>query len=114
MGASTFAGLWSLIADTWRWPTAIAVAQMQQQLGWQRAAAQWLTDPRVDHGAPPARAWMQIVSGWFALPFELLRAQHAAAARVGWLPRSAIESASFGRALERAERMTLGPLARRR
>lgn len=114
MGASTFVGFWSLVAEAWRWPTTVAVAQLQHQLGWQRATSQWLIEPGADRGAPPARDWLEIVSGWFALPFELLRAQHAAAARAGWLPRSALESARFGQALERAEQMALGPLARRR
>lgn len=70
------------------------------------------SNPRA--GAAAGRSLIDTVSGWAALPFEFLRAQHTAAVRAGWLPRSAIESARFGKALERAEQLTLGPLARRR
>lgn len=69
---------------------------------------------RAAFDARPARAFGEVVAGSLALPFEMLRAQHAAAAIAGVVPMSVIESARFGQALEVAERLTLGPFARRR
>lgn len=114
MGASKFVGLWAIVAEAWRWPAALIAVQLQRYFGWRRAALQWAANPRIEGAAQPARALGRLVAGSLALPFETLRAQHAAAALAGAVPMSMIESARFGRALEAAERLALGPFARRR
>lgn len=71
-------------------------------------------DRQAEGAARPARAFGELVAGSLALPFEMLRAQHAAAAIAGVVPMSIVESARFGRSLEAVERLALGPFARRR
>jgi hypothetical protein len=73
-----------------------------------------LETSRAEGATRAAWAVGQVVAGSLALPFEMLRAQHAAAALAGAVPMSAIEAARFGQALEAAERLALGPFARRR
>jgi hypothetical protein len=46
------------------------------------------------------------------LPFDLARAQHAAAVLAGAWPRSLLESTQFEQQLDAIERLALGPLAR--
>lgn len=48
-----------------------------------------------------------------AWPFDLARAQHAAGVQAGFQERSLLASAEFERRIDRLERLTLGPLARR-
>ena len=47
-----------------------------------------------------------------ALPFDLLRLQHAAGVLAGAWPRSLLESTRFEQQLGAMERLALGPLAR--
>ena len=47
-------------------------------------------------------------------PFDVAREQYAAAVKAGMLPKSSIQSAQAARMIDSAERMTLGPLARKR
>lgn len=48
-----------------------------------------------------------------AMPFDALRFAYASAVRAGLVERSILASRDFERSLDRLERMTLGPLARR-
>ena len=48
-----------------------------------------------------------------ALPFDAVRAQYAAAVRLGWVDRSLLASARVERLLASVEHLALGPLARR-
>ena len=48
-----------------------------------------------------------------SLPFDTLRAQYAKAAQVGLIPRSMLAQRDFERAVGSAERLALGPWARR-
>lgn len=47
-------------------------------------------------------------------PFEALRAQYAGAVQAGLAPRSLLASAEFERALDKLEKLCMGPLARQR
>jgi len=58
------------------------------------------------------RALRECFGSLLALPFDLVRAQHAAGVCTGALPRSLLESTQFERQLVTMERLTLGPLAR--
>ena len=51
---------------------------------------------------------------WLRLPFDVVRAQHARWVQTGLLRRSLLASGNFESALGAAERMVLGPFARRR
>ena len=52
-------------------------------------------------------------SGRFlALPFDVVRAQYAAAVNAGLVERSMIASSRFERTLVKLERLVLGPFAR--
>lgn len=46
------------------------------------------------------------------LPFDLMRAQYAAAARAGLVQRSMLASSRFDHALTALERLSYGPFAR--
>lgn len=48
-----------------------------------------------------------------SLPFDLARQQYANAVQVGLIERSMLRWAKFEQQLDRMEKMTLGPLARR-
>jgi hypothetical protein len=47
------------------------------------------------------------------LPFDLMRAQYAAAARAGLVQRSMLASSRFDQTLTTLERLSYGPFARR-
>lgn len=51
---------------------------------------------------------------WLRMPFDVVRSQHAGWVQAGVLKRSLLASANFETALGAAERLMLGPLARRR
>lgn len=72
-----------------------------------RTSAVW-NDSRV--AADTGRAIMQAL----ALPFDAARTQYARAAQCGFIRRSMLVQREFERALGSAERLLLGPWARRR
>jgi hypothetical protein len=47
-----------------------------------------------------------------AMPFDMAREQYAKAVQAGWIERSLLASAQFGRTLTALERLSLGPWAR--
>ena len=60
--------------------------------------------------APVAgRQWLQSV---LVVPFDLARAQYAAAVRLGLIERSMLQSNKFFKTLDSLEHATLGSLAR--
>jgi hypothetical protein len=68
-------------------------------------------------GEPSARpralaGWWCGLREWLAVPFDLMRHQHAAGVRAGLLPLSLLESERFERQVGLLERLALGPLAR--
>jgi hypothetical protein len=82
---------------------ALAQRRLDQSAGWpaaQRADSAWQT-------------LCDLLQGLCALPFDALRLQHAAAVRAGAWPSSLLESQRFDAQIGRAERLLLGPLARR-
>ena len=54
-----------------------------------------------------------LASVWMGVPFDLARQQYVSAVQAGVIPRSMLHSARFSRALNAAEQLALGPLARR-
>jgi len=54
-----------------------------------------------------------LTSAWMGIPFDLARQQYISAVQAGVIPRSMLHSARFSRALNAAEQLLLGPLARR-
>jgi len=67
-----------------------------------------------DLGALPALPWLHLWLRALQLPFDTARGAHAAAAMAGAWPRSLLGWARFERWLDGAERLALGPWARRR
>ena len=65
----------------------------------------------------PSSAWIELLhagpAAALAWPFDLARAQHAAAVQEDLQVRSLLAAAHFERRLDLLERMTLGPFARR-
>jgi hypothetical protein len=59
-------------------------------------------------------AWTSFWLRYLAAPFDLARAQHAAAVQCGAAPRSLLESARFEQGLNGLERLSLGHFARSR
>jgi hypothetical protein len=101
------------MAEWWAAGANLAAAQAWRHAEWQRHGAAWLARPgpqRLDHAL---RALRDCLSGLLAWPLDLVRIQHAGAARAGLLPPSLIAAQRFERQLGRVERLMLGPLARR-
>lgn len=111
----TLAPIFALPGLLWRLagaPAEWANVQIQHLARAQRslvATAGWPSPQRAD-GAQQALG--DLLQGALALPFDALRAQHAAAVQAGALPRSLLESKCFEQHLGQAERLMLGPLAR--
>ncbi len=51
---------------------------------------------------------------FLAMPFDALRFQYASAVKAGLVPRSILASARAEQAIDRLEKLILGPLARQR
>jgi hypothetical protein len=58
----------------------------------------------------PVVAWVRIAS---SLPFDAIRAHHAAWVQAGWIEPSIIASGQLERMLGSFEKLSLGPWARR-
>lgn len=58
------------------------------------------------------QAMTQASQTLMGLPFDLMRAQYAAAARAGLVQRSMLASSRFDRTLTALERLSYGPFAR--
>jgi hypothetical protein len=56
----------------------------------------------------------RVTSSALAMPFDIARTVHAAAVQSGFVRRSLLASRDFENALVLLERLTLGPLSRRR
>lgn len=113
MGSSGPADPPILIAEWWCAGANLAGAQAWRHAEWQRQVAAWLVRPGPQHLDRAVRAMRDWVVGLLAWPLDLVRIQHAGAARAGLMPRSLLESRRFERQLGRVEQLTLGPLARR-
>ncbi|WP_180125532.1 hypothetical protein [Rhodoferax sp. BLA1] len=61
----------------------------------------------------PFDTFAKTTSQLLGLPFDLARANYAAAVRLGLIKNSLLNSARFEQQLGAAERLTLGPWARR-
>jgi hypothetical protein len=69
-----------------------------------------LTNP--ENMTPTLHEMAKVQSDLLALPFDMAREQYAKAVQAGWIQRSLLASAQFGRTLTALERLTLGPWAR--
>lgn len=63
-------------------------------------------------GTSMTQAMLQASQTLLGLPFDLMRAQYAAAARAGLVRRSMLASSRFDRTLSALERLSYGPFAR--
>jgi hypothetical protein len=90
----------------------VACAQAQRQVQLQRTLFAAVRQPKVEVLAHAFLALWASVCGMLTLPFDMLRAQHAAGVQAGALPRSLLESQRFEQQLGELEKLTLGPLAR--
>ncbi|MBK1682558.1 MULTISPECIES: hypothetical protein [Rhodoferax] len=61
----------------------------------------------------PFDTFAKTTSQLLSLPFDLARANYAAAVRLGLIKNSLLNSARFEQRLGAAERLTLGPWARK-
>lgn len=57
-------------------------------------------------------AGLQLVSASLALPFDVMREQHARSVNAGLMANSILESRDFERTVDALEHVTLGPFAR--
>lgn len=93
-----------------RWVDAMAAWTFDLAAVLQRGLPAWQPDA-------PAYGWMALTRWWsgavLAWPFDMARVQHAASVRAGLAERSLLASAEFEQGLGLAERLTLGPWARR-
>lgn len=106
------AGPISLLAETWYAGASLAQAHARRHADWQRHGLRWMEFPAPQRLAPALGALRDGVAGALALPFDMVRLQHAAAVRAGLWPRSLLESQHFERQLDTLEHLVLGPLAR--
>ncbi len=65
------------------------------------------------HPVLVTQAMTQASQTLMGLPFDLMRAQYAAAARAGLVQRSMLASSRFDQTLTTLERLSYGPFARR-
>jgi hypothetical protein len=107
------ADLTMLFAEWWCAGANLAGAQAWRHAQWQRDLAAWFVRPGPQRLDRAMRALRDCAAGLLAWPLDLLRIQHAGAARAGLVPRSLLESRRFERQLGRVEQLALGPLARR-
>lgn len=101
-----------------RWIGAISIWPLEFARNLlQRQASAWkeLSIGPLSRTAAPNRSDFLLPASAAALtwPFDLARAQHAASVQAGLCERSLLASAEFEHRLDRLERMTLGPFARR-
>ena len=93
-------------------PAQHARQQLQQQARLQQRTLDLLRRPAAAGPETLLSVLRDGVAGLLALPFDLLRAQHAAGVLAGMLPHSLLESTRFERRLGALERLALGPLSR--
>jgi hypothetical protein len=94
-------------------PYEWARMQFQQLALIKRRLDQSTGGPEAQRADSAWHALGDLLQGLCALPFDALRLQHAAAVRAGAWPSSLLESQRFEGQIGRAERLLLGPLARR-
>lgn len=106
----------------WTFLSATQLARLPADLAWGQAWQQAQLPLRLLQGWPQPDAagpdpWLRWLGDSAArasaLPFDLLRLQHAAAVLAGVWPRSLLESTRFERQLGDLQRLALGPLAPR-
>ncbi len=99
-------------ADLARLPSDLAWGRVWQQAQVQMGLVQLLQRPNVTALDGLLRSLCDSLGQALALPFDLLRVQHAASVLAGAWPRSLLESTQFEQQLGALERLALGPLAR--
>jgi hypothetical protein len=99
-------------ADLARLPSDLAWGRAWQQARMQRGVLQSLQRPDANSLDGLVRSLWDSLGHALALPFDLLRLQHAAGVLAGAWPRSLLESTRFEQQLGAMERLALGPLAR--
>jgi hypothetical protein len=112
--------MWTVSAAAWPWrfaelarlPCDLAWGRIWLQIGLVRSLLQRLQQPEAAAVDVLMTSSAENLGQGLALPFDLLRMQHAAGVLAGTRPRSLLESARFERQLGALERLTLGPLAR--
>lgn len=100
------------LADLARLPADLAWGRVLQQARLQFGLFELLQHPGVQSADRLAGALGEVAADLAGLPFDLARAQHAAAVLAGAWPRSLLESVQFERQRGAIERLALGPLAR--
>ena len=100
------------LPDGVRYLSEWATVQARRQLRLQGRLLEAAAHPGREQAASVQRDLGDLLSHLLALPFDLMRAQHALAVQTGMWPRSLLESQRFETQLGAAERLTLGPLAR--
>jgi len=100
--------LWRLAGAPAEW----ANVQLQHLARAQRRFVESASCPSPQRADGAQQALGDLLQGALALPFDALRAQHAAAVQAGAWPRSLLESQRFEQHIGQAERLMLGPLAR--
>lgn len=100
------------LADLARLPSDLTWGRVWEQARLQRGLFELLQRPDAQAAERLAGALREGASSLASLPFDLARAQHAAAVLAGAWPRSLLESTHFEQQLDAIERLALGPLAR--
>ena len=77
-----------------------------------RASWPWAQPAHAGCTAPEMAAGLQLVTASLALPFDVMREQHARSVHAGLMARSILESRDFERTIDALEQATLGPFAR--
>ena len=101
------------LADLARLPSDLAWSRVWQQTRLQLGLFSLFQHPDAQAADRLAGALRDRRGQPCRLPFDVARAQHAAAVLAGAWPRSLLESTQFEQQLGAIERLALGPLARR-
>jgi hypothetical protein len=100
------------MADLARLPSDLAWSRVWEQMRQQFGLFSLFQHPDAQAADRLARALREGATSIASLPFDVARAQHAAAVLAGAWPRSLLESTQFEQQLDAIERLALGPLAR--
>jgi hypothetical protein len=100
------------LPDGARYLSDWAAAQVRRQWRLQGRLLEAAVRPGHEQAASVQHEVGEVLSHVLALPFDMIRAQHALAVQTGMWPRSLLESQRFESHLEAMERLALGPLAR--
>ena len=100
------------MADLARLPSDLAWSRVWEQTRLQLGLFSLFQHPDAQAADRLAGALREGATSIASLPFDVARAQHAAAVLAGAWPRSLLESTQFEQQLDAIERLALGPLAR--